>query len=121
MVSWIYPMMPMDQLICWMEVGLEVWSVDCHLDYLLLLTAAGAWNLEVYCCHLDYRLDTLLLGAVLLLSHENLMLLLLGVDCLLDWTGLLRLTLCLLLRHLVARLLLTPWVECVRASTLSDM
>ena len=81
----------MDQLICWMEVGLEVYSAECHLDYLLLLIAAGALSLEVelevYCYHLDYRLDIILLGLVLLLSHWILLLLFRGMDCLMDWAG----------------------------------
>ena len=116
MISWICPKTPMDQLICWMEVVLEVYSAECHLDCLLLLIAAGALNLEVvvelevYCYHLDYRLDILLLGLVLLLSHWILLLLFRGMDCLMDWTGHLCLTLCLLLDPLVVRLLLTPWV-----------
>ena len=37
------------------------------------------------------------------------------------WIGLLRLTLCLLLDHLVDQLLLTPWFECAKVSTLLDM
>ena len=80
----------MGQLLDLMEVGLEVWLVEHCLDYLLLLIAVEVWNLEevveleAYCRRLDYRLDTLLLGLVLLLNYWTLLLLFLVVHCRMD-------------------------------------
>ena len=48
----IYPRVPIDQCICQMEVALEVWSADCHLDCLLLLSAVEVLRLEVCYCRL---------------------------------------------------------------------
>ena len=61
-----------------------------------------------------------LLGVVLLLNHWTLVTLLLGMDFLLDWNGLPLRTLCLLLDHLVDRLLLTPWASYAMVSILLD-
>ena len=86
-------------------------SVECCLDYLLLLLPVEVWNLEVvvelegYCRRLDYLLETVLLAGVLLLSYC-----LLRWHCRMDWTSHLRPTLCLLLDRLVDRLLLTPYI-----------
>ena len=81
---WICLMAPMDRSVFRNAEVLEVWLAECHLDCLLLLTAVGAWSLEVCCCRLDYRLDCLLdcllLGAVLLLTHWTPVTLLLGMD-----------------------------------------